>query len=152
MATSVIQKANARLKFVYRKWIFFFNLTTKKILVISLIQCQFDYACSFWYPGISKVLKNKLQLTQNKIIRFVLNMDSRARVGSEVFKSLGCLPVSKRVDQIILNHVFKVKLGQSPDYMVEHFIPASSIHSYGTRFRETGCFSIPTVKKWKEIF
>ena len=30
--------------------------------------------------------------------------------------------------------------------MVEHFIPASSIHSYGTRFRETGYFSIPKVK------
>ena len=44
-----------------------------------------------------------------------------------------------------MNHDFKVKLGQSPDYMVEHFIPASSIHSYGTRFREIGCFSIPKV-------
>ena len=32
--------------------------------------------------------------------------------------------------------------------MVEYFIPASSIHSYGTRFRETGCFSIPTVKSF----
>ena len=145
MATSVIQKANARLKFLYRKSKFL-NLTTKKLLVMSLIQCHFDYACSFWYRGLSKVLKNKLQVTQNKIIRFVLNMDSRAHVGSEVFKSLGWLPVSKRVDQIILNHVFKVKSGQSPDYMVEHFIPASSIHSYGTRFRETGCFSIPKVK------
>ena len=63
-------------------------------------------------------VKNKLQVTQNKIVRFVLNMDSRARVGSEVSKYLGWLPVSKRVDQIILNHVFKVKSGQSPDYMV----------------------------------
>ena len=125
MATSVIQKANASLKFLYRKRKFFkFDN-----------QCHFDYACSFWYPGLSKVLKNKLQVTQNKIIRFVLNMDSRANVGSEVFKSLGLLPVSKRVDQIILNHVFKFKFGQSPDNMVEHFIPASSIHSYGTRFR-----------------
>ena len=26
------------------------------------------------------------------------------------------------------------------------YIPASSIHSNGTRFMETGCFSIPTVK------
>ena len=73
-------------------------------------------------------------------------MDSRAHVGSEIFESLGWLTVSKRVDQIILNHVFKVKSGQSPDYMVEHFIQASSIHSYGTGFGETGCFSIPTVK------
>ena len=54
MATSVIQKANARLKFLYRKRNFL-NLTTKKLLVMSLIQCHFDYACSFWYPGLSKV-------------------------------------------------------------------------------------------------
>ena len=97
MATSVIQKANARLKFLYRKRKLL-NLTTKKLLVMSLIQCHFDYACSFWYLGLSKVLKNKLHVTQNKIIRFVLNMDSRAHLGSEVFKSLGWLPVSKRVD------------------------------------------------------
>ena len=32
--------------------------------------------------------------------------------------------------------------------MVEHFIAASSIHSYGTRFLETGCFSIPKVKSY----
>ena len=121
MATSVIQKANARLKFLYRKRIFL-NLTAKKLLVMSLIQCHFDHACSFWYPGFFKVLKNKLQVAQNKIIRFVLNMDSKAHVGSEVFKSLGWLPVSKRVDHIILNHVFQVKSGQSPDCMVEHFI------------------------------
>ena len=74
-------------------------------------------------------------------------------MGSDVFKSLSCLPVSKRDDHIILNHVFKVKSGQSPDYMVEHFSPAMPIHSYVTRFRGTGCFSIPKVKKkvWKEI-
>ena len=48
MATSVIQKANARLKFLYRKRKLL-NLTTKKLLVMSLIQCHFDYACSFWY-------------------------------------------------------------------------------------------------------
>ena len=75
-------------------------------------------------------------------------MESRAHVGSDLFKSLGWLPVSKRVDQIILNHVFKVQSGQSPDYKVEHFIPASSTHSYGTRFRKTGCFSIPKVKRF----
>ena len=73
---------------------------------MSLIQCHFDYACSVWYPGLSKVLKNKLQVTQNKIVRFILNMDSRAHVGTEVFKSLGWLPVSKRVDQILFEPCF----------------------------------------------
>ena len=76
MATFVIQKANARLKFLYRKRKFL-NLTNKKLLAMSLIQCHFDYACSFWYPGLSKVVKNKLQVTQNKIIWFVL----RAKMG-----------------------------------------------------------------------
>ena len=116
---------------------------------MSLIQCHFDYACAFIrYTGLFKVLKNKLQVTQNKIIQFVLNMDLMAHVGSDVFKSLGWLPVSKRVDQIILNHVLKVKSGQSPDYMVEHFIPANFIHSDGTKFRETGRFSIPKVERF----
>ena len=30
--------------------------------------------------------------------------------------------------------------------MNEHFIPASSVHSHGTRFRENGCFSVPKVE------
>ena len=117
---------------------------------MSLIQCHFDYACSFWYPGLSKVLKNKLQVTQNKSIRFVLNRDSRAHVGSEVFKSLGWLPVSKRVDQIILNQEFKVKSGQCPDYMVEHL--CRQVPYTHTKFRETGCFFHSKSKRfWKEI-
>ena len=37
MATSIIQKANARLKFLCRKRKFF-NLTTEKLLVMSLIR------------------------------------------------------------------------------------------------------------------
>ena len=99
MESSVIQKANARLKFLYRKRKFL-NLTTIKIL------CHFDYACSFWCPGLSKVLKKQLHVTQNKIIRFVLNMNSRVHVCSRDYKSLGWLPVSKRVEQILLNHVY----------------------------------------------
>ena len=73
-------------------------------------------------------------------------MDPRSHVGADTFRSLGWLPVSKRVEQIILNHVFKVKSGLSPEYMSEQFIPASSVHIYSTRFRETGSFSIPKVK------
>ena len=98
--------------------------------------------------GISKLLKNRLQVTQNKIIRFVLKMDPRSHVGANEFKSIGWLPVSRRVDQIILNDVFKIKSGQSAQYIAENFIKASSLHSYGTRFRESGNFSIPKVKSF----
>ena len=116
------------------------NLHSKKLLVMSLIQYHFDYACSFWYPGLSNFLRNRLQVTQNKVIRFVMKLDPRSHIGSDEFQSLGGLPVSKRVGQIILNHIFRIKSGTSPDYTIEHFIPASSLHSCSTRFRVTDCF------------
>lgn len=132
MARSVIKKANSRLQFLYRKKQFL-NLHTKKLLVMSLIQCQFDYACSFWYAGLTQTLKNRLQTSQNKLIRFVLDMDSRSHVGLEHFKYLNWLPVPKRVDQIILCHVFKISTGTAPEYLCEHFVPLSSVHNRCTR-------------------
>ena len=42
----------------------------------------------------------------------------------------------KKVDQIVVDHVFKFNSRTSPDYMTEHFVPRSAVHSYGTRFRE----------------
>ena len=73
-------------------------------------------------------------------------LDPRFHIGPNEFKSLGRLPVSRRVDQIVLNNIFKIKSGKSADYMSKHFVPVPSVHSYGTRFRENGCFSIRKVK------
>ena len=129
MATSVIQKANARLKFLYRKR-GFLNLTTNKLLVMSLIQCHFDFACSLWYPGLSKILKNNLQVTQNQIIWFVLNMDSRAHVGSDVFKSLGWLPVSKRV-----TNAYKLQPSLSERVIVDGHGCHTALH-FGVKAKE----------------
>lgn len=92
---SVIKKANARLKFLYRKQKLL-SLYTKKMLIMSLIQCHFDYACSIWYYGIAQNLKNRLQVTQNKIIRFVLRLDQRSHIYTEYFSQLGWLPVEKK--------------------------------------------------------
>ena len=88
----------------------------------------------------------KLQITQNKVIRSVLNIVPRSHLGPDEFRSLGWLPVSKRVDQIVLNHVFKINSRTSPDYMTEHFVLTSVVHSYGTRFKENGYFSLSKVK------
>ena len=64
MAPSVVQKANSRLKFLYRKWSYL-TKHTKRLLVMSLIQCYFDYACSFWFTGLSMKWK------QNMCTRFI---------------------------------------------------------------------------------
>ena len=41
-----------------------------------------------------------------------------------------------------------VKSDESPDYMVKHFILANFVDSYGTRLKETGCFSITKVQRF----
>ena len=82
------------------------------------------------------------------MVRFVLKLDPKSHVGSDEFKCLGLLPVSKRVDQVLLNHIFRIRSGTSPKYMGEHFTLASFIHKYtcSTRFQENGCYLLPKVK------
>ena len=63
MALSIIQKANARLKFLFKKRKYL-TFVTKKVPVIFLMQCHCDYACSFWFAGLSQSLRNRLQTTQ----------------------------------------------------------------------------------------
>ena len=47
MASSLLHKANARLKFLYRKSKFL-TFQTRELLVSSLIHCHFDYTCVFF--------------------------------------------------------------------------------------------------------
>ena len=74
MALLMLNKVNARLKFVYRNKQYL-TQHTNTLLVMSLIQCHYDYAGCIWYTGLNKVLKNEFQTTQNKLIRFVLYLE-----------------------------------------------------------------------------
>jgi len=44
--------------------------------------------------------------TQNKLIRLVLDLESRAQISKEHFELLNRLPVNSRVDHLTLCHVF----------------------------------------------
>ena len=134
MAESIIKKANARLKFLYRKKEFL-TMHTRRLLVMSLVQCHFDFACSVWYTGLTQKLKDKLQVTQNKLIRFILNLHPRSHIGKEHFNKLSWLPVESRVNQISLCHVFKISSNVAPSYLCDGFTPANNVHSKATRFR-----------------
>ena len=85
MINYILQKTNARLIFFVISETDFFK---KKLLVMPLILCHFDYACSFLYMRLSKLLKQRLQVTQNKIIRIVLKMDQMSQVDFNEFKNL----------------------------------------------------------------
>ena len=71
IVNNTIKKANSRLKFLYRQANNCLSETSRKTLSVSLIQCHFDYSCSSWYEGVCKSFRNKLQVMQNKTVRFV---------------------------------------------------------------------------------
>ena len=120
IVNEITKKANTRLKFLYR-YKNMLNFECRKILCSALIQCHFDYACSSWYPGINKGLKDKLQVSQNKIMRFILNLDNRAHIGNKELVKAGFLNVADRVKQLKLGHVFKIKSKTSPEYLSTNF-------------------------------
>ena len=75
IAENILKKGNSRLKFLWRH-AKFLNTNSRKHLASALIQCHFDYACSAWFSGLQKIYQQKLQILQNKTIRFVLNWTS----------------------------------------------------------------------------
>ena len=101
------------------------------MLCNSLIQPHFDYACISWYPLLTQKLKNKIQTTQNKCIRFCLNLNPRQHIGINEFREINWLPTKNRVEQRIATNVFKYWMKTTPSYVNEIFIP--SPNTYNTR-------------------
>ena len=120
MALEVIKKINGKLKFLWRKQKFL-NPCLRRLLCNALIQPHFDFAVSSWYPNLNKGFTDKLQICQNKCIRFCLGMGNRDHIGSIEFKKINWLPVQTRFEQCINVHVYKYINNESPVYMNEIF-------------------------------
>ena len=104
-----------------------------KILSSALITCHIDYACCSWYSGVSQKLKQKLQTTQNKVARFILNKHNRTHIGKDELNKIGQLCIEDRISQLKLNHVHKIFHGTSVPYMNDKFVKVSSSHQHMTR-------------------
>ena len=73
----------------------------RRLLCNAIIQPQFDYACSAWYPNLNKSLKKKLQTLQNKCIRFCLNLNNTDHTGLTEFEKINWPPKNERFEQCI---------------------------------------------------
>ena len=124
MATKVLGLINGRLKFLSRKQRFL-TYRLRRLLCNALIQPHYDYACSAWYPSLSKRLLKKIQISQNKCIRYCLKLDNRSHVGIAEFKKLNWLPTKKRVYQCVCVNIFKFFNDMSPEYTSEIFRPST---------------------------
>ena len=125
MAIYVINKINAKIKFLYRKNRFL-SPALRRLLCNAIIQLHFDYACAAWYPNLNKILKHKLQTAQNKCIRFCLLLNNRKHIGFDEFEKINWLNVNDRFEQSLAILAFKFFNKQSPSYMSDIFVPSDN--------------------------
>ena len=106
MALNVIDKITSSLKFLHRQNRFL-TPPLRRLLCNALVQPLFDYACTAWFPNLSKKLRLKLQATQNKWIRFCLQLDKMSRIYVNESLELSWLNVHDRYLQFIVSDIFK---------------------------------------------
>ena len=146
IVNDIVKKVNGRIKFMYRQGNCL-NTSLRKMLCNSLIQCHFDYACSSWYNGITKQLKNRLQTTQNKVIRFINKYDCRTSLTVSDYSNLGLLNIENRVKQYKLNHVHNIFYKKCPSYLHDNFTKLVDIHCHNTR-GSFAKFHVPNVNSF----
>ena len=120
IVSNIVSKVNGRLKFLYRN-AKCLDPRSRKTLSTALIQCYFDYSCSSWYSGLGSGLTKKLQILQNRVVRFVLDLGPRTRIICDILDSVGMFSVPDRVRQLRINHVFNIYHGRAPEYLCENF-------------------------------
>ena len=127
MAHKVTSKVNARLKFLHRKNKYL-TPNLRRLLCNALMQPHFDYDCSAWYPNLSKKLKYRIQTSQNKCIRFCLQLDKMSHISQKESEAINWLPIKERYNQCVNSIVFKYFDNQCPHYLNEVFMktPGSS--------------------------
>ena len=128
----LVEKVNSRLKSLYRQ-ARFLDQNLKKKLCSALVLCLFDYSISSWYCGINKTTSNKLQVAQNKVIRFILNQNIMYHIGEGDFKQLNFLDFQNRTKQLRLNHVFNIFNEIGPEYLRSNFTRVLNSHNHNTR-------------------
>ena len=91
------------------------------MLCNALIQPHFDYACLAWYSKLTQALKRKIQVMQNKCIRFCLQMKNTDHIDLKEFQELNWLNGSDRFTQCLCSSAFNFIHNESPEYMSEIF-------------------------------
>ena len=143
MVDALIKKASGRLKFLYRHSQYF-NQKLCKGLCSALLQCYLDYCCTSWFTSLSKECQRKLQVTQNKMIRYILNLSPRDHVGQINFDTVKLLDTHNRARQLRLNHMFNIFQSLGPSYLNQFFTKISDTHSHATRSSSLN-FHVPRV-------
>ena len=105
VALQGINKTNARLRFLYRNNRFL-TQNLRRLLCNVLIQLHFDYASSAWFPNLTEKIKKKIQVVQNKCVRFCLELNNRDHIGFEQLEKINWLNCNDRFKQTLCSIPF----------------------------------------------
>lgn len=135
-AQKVITKVNQRVRFMARISKF---LDTKTLVILAgaLIQPYYDYACSSWYDGLTVNLKHRLQASQNKLVRLILDLPTRTHLEPYHFVKVGWLKVEDRIAFVQLCMAHRIVHGEVPKYFKNYFNRVNDVHNYSTRGSST---------------
>ena len=127
-----ISKGYGKLKQAYRCKIFL-NNQSKKIIVQSYLQSQFNYSAII-LQNLSKAQMYRIQLFQNTCVRFILNLRKYDHI-SEGFKSLNFLNMEKLRELQSLTLMHKIINNKAPTYLCEKITYQGDNHEHLTRTR-----------------
>ena len=142
MGYKILKKVNNGLKFLYRNSKFL-RFRERKMLCSSLLTSHYDYGYNTYYRTLETYCKERLQCSQNKMIRFILNEEYRYHLNVNDFCKVNYLPVEYRIKYLTLNLMFKIHVAEAPQYLLENFSKIQ--HSHNTRYNNDS-YVIPNVK------
>ena len=161
-AASVVRKCAGRMAFLFRNSSML-NFQNRKTLCSALVQPYLDYCCSSWYSGLTKQLKEKLNVIQRRMVRFIHGFHHMHHVDNADFKQLTWLNVPDRVKFFKLVHVFRIRTGLAPGYLAKNFLPLANHHTHQTRgsvhdyaitanvAKASDSFSFTAIKEWNSL-
>jgi len=160
--SNIVKKSNGKLKFMYRQKRVL-NYHSRKTLSTALIQGHVDYGSVSWFYSLSKKLQHKLQVVQNKMVRFILDKGPMEHIGNIELTNVGFLNPKDRVSQLSMNLVHKIFYGKCLDYLKDNFIKITEVHSHNTRGSDfnfkvpkintitSGTFYYNAIKEWNSL-
>ena len=135
----------------------------RQTLCSALLQPHIDYCCSSWYGGLTVALKERLNVIQRKMVRFIHGLDNRAHVDTKNLRDLSWLSIADRVRFFRMSHIFRIRHRLAPSYLLHNFKAISDAHTHNTRgsnfnyvlSRELSLsptsFSFLAIKQWNEL-
>ncbi len=145
---TIVKKYTGRIRFLYRQAACL-PKAVKRTVCELLVQCHLDYAVSSWYAALIQKAKRKLQVLQNKMVRFILDLAPRTHVTVGHMKELNLLRVADRAKQLRLNNAYKIFYHQAPGYLQGNFVKTRNRLQH-TRSSQWN-FNVPNVKGIESI-